>query len=87
MTIFETIPFNNIDEFAEWLNEYGMQDFSPWDCWFDNNYCKKCEPIFKDGKEYCWCELNNNICKFFKNANEIPYGKTVVKMWLESKID
>lgn len=85
MTVFENIPFNNIDEFSEWLNKYEEQAFTPWDCWFDKNYCNKCDVIVKGNNKYAWCELNGGKCKFFQNMNEIPYGKQVIKMWLESE--
>ena len=68
-------------------------NFSPWDNWFYKNYCRKCEPITKENPncrfcktlEYAWCELNDNKCKFFPDMKEAPYGKQIIKMWLESE--
>lgn len=91
MTVFENINFKNIDSFVEWLDKYREQSYEPWDCWFDKNYCDKCETVFqKDANgvehEYAWCELNHR-CRFFKDMDEVPYGKQVIKMWLESEDD
>lgn len=94
MTVFENIKSKNIDGFAEWLNEHGKQDYAPWDIWFDKLYCDKCEPIVKHDPnydnnglehEYCWCELHDGKCKFFQDMDEAPWGKQIVKMWLESE--
>ena len=92
MTVFEIMKSKNIDELAKWIDEYCMTDGSPWYTWFDNKYCKHCEPIIVEGDdefsidlEYGWCELNGDRCKFFQDMNEIPWGKQLVKMWLESE--
>lgn len=89
MKVFDSIKSKNIDELAEWLNKYGVQDYSPWDNWFYNKYCSECDPIEKtDGiyeNEYTWCELNCNKCKYFQSMKEAPWGKQLVKMWLESE--
>lgn len=92
MTVFNEIISKNIDEFAEWLDKNGVQDFSPWSEWFDKNYCKKCESIIKINphccyikSEYAWCELNDGKCKFFQDMDDIPYGKQLIKMYLESE--
>lgn len=52
MTIFESIKSKNIDEFAEWLDKYGIYDDSPWNKWWDKNYCQKCEAVTIERKEY-----------------------------------
>lgn len=94
MTVFENLQFKikNIDSFVEWLDKYREQSYEPWDCWFDKNHCDKCETIIKENTlgikyEYSWCELNNNKCRFFQDMNEVPCGKQVIKMWLESEDD
>ena len=86
-TVFDKFKSMNIDEFAEWLDEYGMFDNSPWMSWFDQKYCKNCEYIMRkyedDTKEFTcsWCELNGN-CKFFPDLDELPENKEIIKMWL-----
>lgn len=93
MTKFEEIKSKNIYELAEWLCENGKQDYGLWDMWFDQNYCSKCEPILvsKEGTDYhidihrAWCELNENKCKFFPDMDEPPWGKQLIKLWLETK--
>ena len=90
-TIFGKFKSMNIDELAEWLDEYGRFDSSPWITWFDQKYCKNCENImckYEGGRREfpcSYCELNGN-CKFFSNLDETPDNKRVTKMWLESSI-
>ena len=91
MKAFDNIKNKNIDELAEWLDENIVCDSAPWWKYFDENYCGKCEPIemettstFGCTMEYAYCELNGN-CKFFKDREDIPDNKQIIKMWLESE--
>ena len=93
MTVFEKIKSMNIDEFAEWLDAYGTWDGGcPWIKWFDSTYCQNCEPVlvkaedcyYNKDMEFAWCELNDEKCKFFPDLDEVPDGKQIVKLWLES---
>ena len=52
MRIFDIIKSKNIDELAEWLDKFKMWDDTPWTLWYNETYCKKCEPIVKDGMDY-----------------------------------
>ena len=45
MTNFEHLKSMSIEELAEWLDEYGQFDNSPWSTWFSETYCDKCESI------------------------------------------
>ena len=81
MTVFESLNTKTIDEIAEWLDEYVVFDDAPWLKWWDDNYCKEC---MMEDSERVWCELNGN-CKFFKDKDEIPSSKEMIKMWLESE--
>ena len=91
-TWFEKIQLMNIEEFAEWLNEYGQFDGSPWIKWWDEHYCKNCESIMCHHKDSiyefpcCWCELHDK-CKFFPEMDEVPDNKEIIKMWLESEVE
>ncbi len=84
MTVFDNFKSNNIDELVEWLDKYMAFDNAPYLNWWDENYCKKCAAEIQDGHEYGWCELYNK-CKFFKDMDEIPSCKEIIKMWLESE--
>lgn len=90
-TVFDKFKSMNIDEMAEWIDEYGMFDNSPWMWWFDQKYCKNCEPImchYEDStREFpcAWCELNDG-CKFLPDAKGMPNNKEIIKMWLESEV-
>ena len=89
MTVFDNITNKNIDELSDWFNSYTISDYSPWLIWWDENFCKKCDVEHSYTKEFgkvecAWCELNGK-CKFFKEMNEIPNNKQVIKMWLQSE--
>lgn len=92
MTQFEKFKNIGIDQLAEWLDEYGQFDGSPWIKWFDELYCKKCEPImchYNDSEHEfpcSWCELNGK-CKCFPELNNTPDTKMIIKMWLETESD
>lgn len=80
------------EDLAEWLDQYGQFDNSPWITWFDQQYCKNCEYImckYEAGtREFpcSYCELNGN-CKFFPDLHEVPDNKMIIKMWLEMEIE
>lgn len=90
MNVFEEFQSKDIYELADWLDKYGDFDNAPWHKWFDDNYCKKCEPVITGepcsywDAEYAWCELNGK-CRYFKHMKEVPSSKQVVEMWLESE--
>lgn len=100
MTQFDKLKLMNTDEFAEWLDENGMFDGSPWMNWFDKNYCQKCESIkckytdavekldifpFNDNSIECaYCELEHK-CKYFPDMEEVPDMKYIIKLWLNSE--
>lgn len=91
MTVYENFQNKNIDELVEWIAKHWDFDGAPHWRWWDENYCKKCESIVVrpselDGyeHEFAYCELNHN-CRFFKEMNDIPDAKQVIKMWLESE--
>ena len=92
MTVFEIIKSKNIDELVEWMDKYCAFDYSPYLCWWDNNYCKKCEPVVVDDPECnghleaAWCELHDK-CKYFQDMDDIPTIKETIKMWLESECE
>ena len=90
MNKFESLMSKNIDEFAAFLDQHGTFDNSPWIQWFDNTYCKNCEPeiLSKEGTDYyhdleCgWCELYGK-CRYFQELDKIPDNQRTIKMWLE----
>ena len=92
MKKFDEIKSKNIDEFAEWLDEYGAFDGSPWIEYFNEKYCNKCDPEIvnlvstDDEMEFSYCEIHNK-CRFFPDIEGTPDGKQTVKLWLESEAD
>ena len=93
MKVIDKLKSKNIDELAEWFDEKCSSEYSPWHQWFDNNYCGNCPSEigkYEDSNreiEFCWCELNDNKCRFFPDMNSVPDSKQVIKMWLESEIE
>lgn len=78
------------EDLANWLDEYGSFDNSPWIKWWNCTYCNNCPDIMckYDGgnREFpcSYCELNDK-CKFFPEYDEAPSNKEIIKMWLESE--
>ena len=89
MTVFEKIKGKNIDELVNWIDEHFAFDDAPYWHFWDENHCNKCEPVVRtdeDGhkKEYAYCEVYGN-CRFFKDMDDIPDHKQIIKIWLESE--
>lgn len=101
MKRLDYLKSKSLDEIADLIDKYGQFDGSPWMKWFDENYCKNCEPIkvklskkakkefgcgLREEVECTYCELKNK-CKFFPDIEKgEPNSKDIVKMWLEEKI-
>ena len=92
MTRIEELKNMNADAIAAWMDKFVRVDDSPYMKWFDETYCKRCEPIMccYPGSEFefpcAWCELENK-CKFFPDMSKAPGVKEIIKMWLELEID
>lgn len=99
-TNYEKLQTLSIDELAEWLNEHGMYDETPWSQWWDKNYCSKCESVicqyeditdiseplhFLSSKIECaYCEINNR-CRFFPDMQDCPTNIDIIRMWLNEE--
>ena len=94
MNNFEKLQSMSIEDLAAWLDKNGMWDRSPWSQWFDSSYCQQCESVeatVKDdfGERECdfaWCELEHK-CRYFSDLEDVPNGKEIIKMWLESEAE
>lgn len=98
MTVFENISSKNIDELVEWLCENGAYGNTPWDNWYDKNYCRNCGSVttnsvtdsygdyWEGNHEFSWCELYGN-CRYFQNLNRTPNRKQTIRLWLESEVN
>ena len=91
----------SLEELAEWLDNHGQHDGSPWMIWFDKNYCSKCESIkikkensksvlgfelmFSDETTCSYCEVYKK-CKYFQDKDETPNNADIIKMWLEEQV-
>lgn len=90
MTKYEMLKNMSVDEIVEWIDKYATFDDALYWQWWDENYCNNCEPEIvyvpelDKTHECAWCELNGK-CKFFKEMNEIPDSKQIIKMWLLSE--
>lgn len=93
MTIYEYLISRNINELSHLIYKNCDTYDSPWLRWWNENYCCKCEPITVNADylnrdiECCWCELNDNKCKYFPEQNVIPGTKQIIGMWLEQEIE
>ena len=90
MTNFEKIKSMNKIDLTNWLDNYGQFDHSPWFDWFDENFCKKCEPIKckvlalgNKEIECSFCEIENH-CRFFKEQI-MADNKVIIKLWLDAE--
>ena len=71
----------DINTFAKNLNHNYPKIFGGiWGSWFDEEYCDKCERV----NGVCYCDENNDKCRFFPKMKTSPYGTKLIKMWLES---
>ena len=90
MTRFESIKSKNIDEFVDWIDKHFALDSAPYMYWFDKKYCNHCQPeevydVDRDSyDDYGYCEVCGK-CRFFKDSNEVPTTKQIIKMWLETE--
>ena len=99
MTNFEILKAKSIDELAEWLDEHGQFDDSPWANWFNDKYCANCKsitckieatnvgltPLYPEQEEdFAYCELHKN-CRFFKDKDSVPDVTDMIKMWLKEE--
>jgi hypothetical protein len=87
MNNFEKLKSMSAEELAEWFDKYIAFDNAPYMIWFDQKYCKNCEPImckYEDSKyEFpcSYCELEGT-CKFFPEQENTPDSQKIIKMWL-----
>lgn len=102
MNNFEKIKQMPLEEFAEWLDEHGMFDNTPWINWFNKNYCNKCDsiivkaenaeevlgikPFYNEEYECAYCEVYNK-CRYFAHLEQEPSIQEIIKMWLEAEDD
>ena len=90
MTVFENIKQMNMDALTDWLDELNSVDFAPWIQWYNKTYCQNCETVTANVQylmktcECAWCEIHGK-CRFFLDLNDIPDGKQMIKLWLESE--
>ena len=88
MTNFDFLRSMSIDELAEWLDEHGLFDNSPWSNWFNDKYCANCESIqCKDEKTleekigiepfYPGHEVDCAYCEIHKNCRFFKDQDTV----------
>lgn len=99
MTNFEKIKSLSVEEFAGWIDTtLSFSGDEPWNKWFDEEYCKKCETIkafpnvfynpyspYSPKEIDCsFCEVND-YCRFFPHYNSPLDTKDVIIMWLNKE--
>ena len=101
MTNFEKLRTMSEEEFIEWLDKYGIFDASPWNDWFNANYCEKCEPItvtYAEAKQSLGIDLFSyesevdcgycelaSCCKFCPEISGIPSNSDIIRLWLKQE--
>lgn len=87
MRIYDVFRNMSIDQLADWLDEHGVFDESPWMKWFNDTYCAKCENVMCHYPESAhefpvfYCELEHK-CRFFPDMDHEPDNREIIKMWL-----
>ena len=88
LTNYDQLRKFDVDQLAEFLDKYSGCEKTPWGEWFDKNYCSKCEPIMCHYELHTrlfpvsWCNLNENMCKYFPEMSDAPNHKEIIKLWL-----
>ena len=102
MTNFELIKCLSLEGLAGWLDSLEYSGDSPWNLWFDNNYCNKCpratcpsdvskavlgiDSYFGSGVECAYCEMYDK-CRYFPDLDATPTQEEVITMWLRRDIN
>lgn len=100
---FDIIKAMSIEQLAEWLDENGMWDYSPWSTWWDQKYCQNCESVicksedavkvvgprlcFSDGDVECAYCEIYDKCRFFPEHEDVPDSSEIIRMWLEAEVE
>jgi hypothetical protein len=103
MTNLKHIQSMSLEDFAEWLDEHGQFDDSPWMHWFAQKYCDKCESIkcrYQDVEQLLGFDAMSSErevecaycevygkCKYFEEIDDIPNNLEIIKMWLNKEAD
>lgn len=91
MTNYEKLQSLPLQDCANWLSKIAEE--RPWQEWFDNSYCKKCQPIWGKykGREkevpFAWCELHDNKCMFFSEKDGLPGIEDEIEGWLKEEAE
>ena len=90
MTNYEHIMSMSVEELASFFNKHNEVDRTPWDNWFEENYCKNCESIKEEenGRTvwYAYCELYDK-CKYFANYPDFITEKDTIELWLNAECE
>lgn len=86
MTRFDSFKNSGIKSLSQWVSDFVPYEGSPWEQWFDTNYCKKCCPITKGDNEFAYCEVNHK-CFYFPQLEHNITNQEIIQKWLELDID
>lgn len=93
MTNYRNVKNLNKKELAKFLCNICSPESNLWIKWFDDTFCKKCEPIISKkeneliSQESAYCEINDK-CKYFKDKyKEVPSLEEICEMWLSKKVE
>lgn len=89
MTNRDAIKNFSEEDFINWLASFNLVDDSPWLQWFDEAYCKRCQPISGriEGSDYDQlfspCEFGPDGCPFGVADLE---DRELIRLWLDAEI-
>ena len=90
MTNYEHIINMNVEELASFFNKPNEVDRTPWDDWFEGNYCKNCESIEEEenGRTACYayCEIYDK-CKYFADYPDLITEKDTIEHQLNAECE
>ena len=101
MTNFELIKCLSLEGLAGWFDSLEYSEDSPWNQWFDSEYCNNCDSVECSHEEYwgkdkepfsnrtvtcAYCELYNK-CRYFPDMEAQPTHEEVITMWLRKDME
>lgn len=92
MTNFEKIKSMSENELVCWLANNGKVDNAPWDKWFNQQFCEKCETekvmssFYGEEVDCAFCEAKG-YCRYFPDRKNITEITNIIQLWLEENAD
>lgn len=92
MTNFDKILSMDKKAYAQWLADNVEYDYSPWERWFSENFCDRCESVMIEHESWnrvcsaSYCEIHEK-CRFFPEMDHSPTIAEGIEMWLDEEVE